>query len=142
MIRSALVALGLLATPAFAAEAPSLELFKSPDCHCCEAYADYLRAAGFDIAVKATPDLMGMSAAAGVPGGIEGCHLAFVGGYVVSGHVPADAIRRLLEEQPEVAGITLPGMPLGSPGMDGDKSEPFTIYAFGGESQPVVFAVE
>ena len=142
MIRSAMVTLGLLIMPVVAAATPSIELFKSPDCLCCEAYADYLRTAGFEIAVKATPDLMGMSAAAGIPAGLEGCHLAFVDGYIVSGHVPADVVRRLLEERPEVAGVTLPGMPLGSPGMDGEKSEPFTIYTFGGETPPVVFAVQ
>lgn len=141
MIKSGMLALGLLAAPAMAAENLNVELFKTPDCTCCEGYAEHLRRAGFTVTVKATPDLAGMTAVAGVPLGLEGCHLTFVDGYIVSGHVPIATVQRLLAERPDVAGITLPGMPLGSPGVDGERTEPFTMYAFG-DGAAEVFAVE
>ena len=82
-----------------------------------------------------------MSRKAGIARDFEGCHLAHIDGYVVSGHVPVSAIRRLLGERPAIKGITLPGMPLGSPGMGGAKQEPFTIYEIG-DGAPKVFAKE
>ena len=118
-----------------------MTLWKSPDCGCCEDYAAYLRDNGFTVAVHPTDDVIPMSRAAGIPDDFQGCHLAFVEGYVVSGHVPVEIVRRLLTERPAIAGVTLPGMPLGSPGMTGTKSEPFTIYAIGDDA-PRVYAVE
>lgn len=123
------------------ADAHAAELFKTPDCTCCDGYAEHLRAAGFEVMVKPTLDLAAMTAAAGVPPGLEGCHLVFIDGYVVSGHVPVAVVERLLSERPEIQGVTLPGMPMGSPGMPGEKSELFTVIAFGG-GVPSVFAVE
>ena len=140
-ITAGLMALGIVAAPSLAAEPPRVQLYKTPGCDCCEAYAEHLRAAGFEVAVEATPDLEGMTAAAGVPSGLEGCHLALVDGYAVSGHVPVPAVQRLLAERPDVAGITLPGMPAGSPGMGEDRAESLTTYAFG-DAAPVVFSVD
>jgi len=70
---------------------------------------------------------------------LEDCHTAFIGDYVMDGHVPVEAIKKLLAERAAIKGITLPGMPLGSPGMTGDKTEPFTIYAIGKDSTPSVY---
>ena len=81
--------------------------------------------------VQHTDDVILISRAAGIPDDFQGCHLAFVEDYVVSGHVPVEAVRRLLTERPAIAGITLPGMPMGAPGMTGDKAGPFTIYTIG-----------
>ncbi|MBN8907922.1 MAG: DUF411 domain-containing protein, partial [Rhodospirillales bacterium] len=83
-----------------------------------------------------TNDLAEISRNAGVPQDLEGCHTMFVGGYVVDGHVPAETIRKMLTEQPAIAGITLPGMPSGSPGMVGQKTETWTIYAVTKDSKP------
>ena len=116
-------------------------LYKHPQCGCCEDYADYLRDSGFTVSVKPTHDLDAMSREAGIPDDFQGCHLAFINDYVVSGHVPVDVVNRLLAERPEIKGVTLPGMPLGSPGMTGTKTEPFTIYEVG-EGTPKVYAVE
>lgn len=140
------VALAVAAALASLAPAPRVQagevvLHKTPGCGCCEAYADYLRDHGFTVTVKATHQLATMSRAAGIAGGFEGCHLAFVDGYAVSGHVPVGTINRLLAERPAIKGVTLPGMPVGSPGMPGPKSEPFTIYAVG-PGKPKVYAVE
>src|SRR5579863_1292152 len=108
-------------------------LYKNPECMCCEGYADYLRKNGFVVEVKPTNGLAEISRQAGVPGKLEGCHTMFVQGYpyVIDGHVPIEVVRKLLSEKPAIAGITLPGMPAGSPGMFGAKTEPFIIYAFG-----------
>ena len=98
------------AVPVMAQEAVTLG--KSPDCGCCEDYAAYLRQNGFAVEVQNTDDLIPMSQAAGIPERGQGCHLAFVEDYVVSGHVPVETLRRLLTERPAIAGITLPGMPM------------------------------
>jgi hypothetical protein len=111
-------------------------LYKNPQCSCCEGYAQYLEKNGFKIDVKPTNDLAEISRNAGVPEDLEGCHTMFVGGYVVDGHVPVDVIRKLLAEKPAIAGITLPGMPSGSPGMTGPKTETWTIYAVTKDGKP------
>lgn len=141
----ALFAAGLLlavVTPAAAQQAPgTVALYKNPQCGCCENYADYLREQGFTVTVTPTHDLVPMSSQAGIPEDFQGCHLAFIEGYAVSGHVPMSVIQRLLDERPAVKAITLPGMPMGSPGMGGVKEAPFTVYQVG-EGAPEVYAVE
>jgi hypothetical protein len=116
-------------------------LYKNPQCSCCEGYADYLRENGFEVTVKPTLDLPLMQRQYGVPEPLVGCHTTVVDGYVVEGHVPIGAVLRMLTERPAIKGISLPGMPAGSPGMFGEKAGPFTIYEFGG-GEPKVYAVE
>ena len=118
------------------------QLYKSPECECCEGYADYLRQNGFDVSIEATPDLYPMKQRLGVPGSLEGCHTTLIEGYVIEGHVPIAAIRRLLADRPVITGISLPDMPLGSPGMNGEKSEPFVILEITPDGGGWVFAVE
>jgi len=143
LLQAALLAASMLAISqaASAQVGTHVQLWKNPSCSCCEAYADYLRHNGFTVTVRETHQLAPMSRDAGIPQIFEGCHLAHIDGYIVSGHVPVSAIRRLLSERPRIKGITLPGMPFGSPGMGGAKHEPFTIYEIG-ESTPKVFARE
>lgn len=130
-------AFALLAIPTVAIAQPiSAILYKSPQCGCCEDYAAYLRDNGFKVDVKPTTDLAEISRKAGVPEKLEGCHATFIDGYVVEGHVPVKIIQKLLSERPAVAGITLPGMPAGSPGMGGSKTAPFTVYAVTKEGKP------
>ena len=121
------------------AEPVPVRLYKNPECGCCDGYADYLRLNDFAVTAKATHDLAGISRNAGIPAELQGCHTSFIGDYVVDGHVPVEAIRKLLAEHPAIKGITLPGMPEGSPGMYGKKSVPFTIYAIGQDGRPSVF---
>ena len=137
-------ALAILAAPLPAlAEPIHALLYKNPQCSCCEGYAAYLRQNGFEVEVKPSNDLAEISSKAGVPADLEGCHTTFIEGYVVDGHIPVDVIRKLLKEKPAIAGITLPGMPVGAPGMGGPKSAPFTIYAVSKDgSAPTVYAVE
>lgn len=118
-------------------------LYKNPQCGCCEGYADYLRQNGFEVEVKPTNDLTQISRKAGVPENFQGCHTMFIDGYVVDGHVPVDTVRKLLSERPDIAGVTLPGMPLGSPGMGGEKTAPFEIYAVTKDGKtPALYATE
>jgi len=135
-------ALLALSTPALAEPIHAI-LYKSPQCRCCESYAAYLRDNGFEVEVKPTNDLAEISRKAGVPEQMEGCHTMFIDGYVIDGHVPVDVVRKLLSAKPAIAGITLPGMPAGSPGMVGAKTEQFTIYAVTKDGKaPTVYATE
>ena len=137
-----LLVAGLLgAAPAIAGGSREAILYKQPQCGCCEAYADYLRTNGFAVTVEAREDLALIKQQHGVPSALEGCHTTVVDGYVVEGHVPIGTLLRLLKERPEIKGISLPGMPAGSPGMSGEKTAPFTIYEID-ESPPEVYAVE
>ena len=127
-------ALGL--TPA-AAEQLKATLFKQPYCGCCDGHADHLRQNGYDVTVQQTENLSSIKKRYGVPQEFEGCHTTIVGGYVVEGHVSANVVNRLLKERPAIRGISLPGMPDGSPGMKGEKTEPFVIYGFGDDGAKV-----
>ena len=126
-----LVSMAVASSPTRAEEPRNATLFKDPQCSCCEEYADYLRANGFDVKVVNTHDLAMMNEQHGVPAELQGCHVTMIDGYVVGGHVPVKVIKRLLSEKPAITGITLPGMPNGSPGMYGKKTEPFQIYEIG-----------
>ena len=120
-----------------------VKIFKNPECGCCDGYADYLRHHGFAVTSKPTNDLAAISQKAGVPPKYQGCHTMFIDSYVIDGHVPVEIVRKLLAERPAIAGITLPGMPLGSPGMGGSKEGPFTIYAITKDGAvPSVYATE
>ena len=141
----AIAALALLAgvahpIPGAAKESKGGIMYKKPQCHCCEAHATYLRQNGFEITVKSTHDLASINQNLGVPKRLEGCHTAIIDGYVVSGHVPAETMHRLLTERPAIKGISLAGMPQGSPGMSGNKAAPFTIYEISAAMK--VYAVE
>ena len=138
-----LAALGA-ASFAHAQDKPEATLYKNPQCGCCQDHAAYLRQHGYRVKEIATHDLEGLRLKHGVPEQLYGCHTILVGGYVVEGHVSAPIIDRLLRERPKIRGISLPGMPQGSPGMTGTKTEPFRIYeiAVSATSAPRVYAVE
>ena len=110
-------------------EGTKMTVYKSPHCDCCGQWVAYLRQRGMDVTVVEKEDMDPIKKMIGVPESLRSCHTALVGGYVVEGHVPISAIARMLREKPEIRGIALPGMPLGSPGMPGAKEEPFVIFA-------------
>src|SRR5713101_1535745 len=119
----------IISHPAPAAdESKRVTLYKNPSCECCEGYADHLRSNGFEVKVIPTHDLTLLGEKYGIPTGSEPCHISLVGGYVVGGHIPVEVVNRLLGEKPAITGINLPGMPAGTPGMSGKKTEPFRIY--------------
>lgn len=138
----ALLIVSAISLPALAAPIEAV-LYKDPNCGCCEGYAAYLRRNGFNVEVKPSLDVAEISRKAGVPAEYQGCHTMFVQGYVVDGHVPLAIVKKLLAERPAIAGVTLPGMPQGAPGMMGDKTEAFTVYAVAKDgAAPKVYAVE
>ena len=146
--RSLLIAVFLVATsgltlPAhsFADELRKATLYKNPQCGCCGEYAKYLGQNGFHVEVVETLDLPSVKREHGVPAALEGCHTTLVDGYVIEGHVPADIVQRLLREKPAIKGISLPGMPMGSPGMGGEKTAPLTVYEIS-DSPNQVYATE
>lgn len=113
---------------------PTIQVYKTPTCGCCTKWIDSLRAAGFKIEATDMPDLTALKAVNGVPAKLSSCHTALVSGYVIEGHVPADDLKRLLRERPAIAGLSVPGMPLGSPGMehrDPSRHEAYDVLAFG-----------
>ena len=116
-----------------------LTLYKNPQCGCCEGYADYLRDNGFKVKAISTNDLTEMGEKYGIPNDFQPCHISLTGGYVVGGHIPMEVIERLLSEKPKIVGITLPGMPTGTPGMPGNKPGPLDIYEIG-SGPPKVYA--
>lgn len=134
------------AAPGLAATRPAAVLYKNPQCSCCETYAQYLRTAGYEVTVTPSFDLTLIKRQNGVPEALDGCHTTLVGGYVVEGHVPVGAVNRLLDERPTIKGISVPGMPAGSPGMFGEKAGPLTVYEIATDAAsgaaPKVFAVE
>jgi hypothetical protein len=137
------VSAAMLALPVAARAAPKhVTLFKNPQCDCCEGYAKYLRQNGFTVETTPTNDLASMSRRAGVPEGLDGCHISLIEGYVVEGHVPVAAIHKLLAEQPPFMAITLPGMPEGSPGMGGKKRATFTVYAVTADGEASIYLTE
>jgi hypothetical protein len=131
-----------LASPSVrAADDKHVTLYKDPQCGCCEGYADYLRASAFEVDIIPTHDLPLLYEKYSIASELEPCHLSLVGGYVVGGHVPVEIVSRLLAEKPAITGVTLPGMPMGSPGMSGRKTAPFTIYEISKGSQKIYAVV-
>ena len=139
---AALAALIATPMPAFAATINAV-MYKNPSCSCCETYAAYLEQNGFKVELKPTNDLAQVSAGLGVPAQLQGCHSVVIGDYVVDGFVPVDLIKKMLADRPEITGIAMAGMPMGSPGMGGEKTESWTIYAFTKDGgAPTVYAVQ
>ncbi len=119
-------------TVAEASEKSEMQVFKSPWCNCCEDWTRAMRAAGFDAQTTDLEDLDPIKKQAGVPGDLEGCHTAVIDGYVLEGHVPAVAVKKLLARRPQVRGLAVPGMPLGATGMGDDPKARYSVFAFGG----------
>lgn len=111
------------------ARLPLVVVHKSPTCGCCTVWAEHMRTAGFPVEVRDVDNLEPVKSRVGIPFGKGSCHTAEVGGYFVEGHVPAADVKRLLAEKPEAKGLVLPGMPLGSPGMEtpDGRVQPYTV---------------
>ena len=129
----------LLVAPAFAQapanaspvdnSLPLVTVHKSPYCGCCKLWIEHMRAEGFEVKVVETEDLGPVKARVGIPPAKGSCHTAEVDGYFVEGHVPAQDVKRLLTERPQARGLTVPGMPIGSPGMEAPdgRVQPYTV---------------
>ena len=137
--RSALVIIAAASLPfaASAADRPMVTVHKDPNCGCCSGWVEHLQKAEFPVKAIDTPRLAAVRARLGVPGDLSACHTAEVAGYVVEGHVPAVALVRLLAEKPDALGLAVPGMPIGSPGMEGGEPETYDVIMFGNSGRRV-----
>ncbi|MBI4520160.1 MAG: DUF411 domain-containing protein [Gemmatimonadetes bacterium] len=119
-----------------------MRVYKTPTCGCCSGWIDHLREHGYEVATEDMDDLTPVKVAQGVPARLQTCHTATVAGYVIEGHVPADVIQRLLEERPDLVGLAVPGMPIGSPGMEvpGQRGDPYEVIGFRRDGSTVVYA--
>jgi hypothetical protein len=120
---------------------PTLELWKMRGCSCCAGWAKHFEAAGFATKIQEVDDVGTVRADLGVPADLGGCHTSRVEGYIIEGHVPVAAVERLLADRPAILGLAVPGMPLGSPGMEieGEPAEPFEVFAFSADGSRYVF---
>ncbi len=121
-----------LAGKAAAETLPKMTVTRDPNCGCCGNWVEHIKAAGFPVDVIQVDDVLPLKARLGVPEALMSCHTAEIGGYVIEGHVPAEAVKRLLIERPKAIGIAVPGMPVGSPGMEvpGQAPQTYEIAIF------------
>jgi hypothetical protein len=133
--------LAFVVSPSSASSNPAMLAYRNPGCGCCEKWAALMTESGLQVTMLDDPDLDKRRAEAGVPAELAGCHTAFMGDYIIEGHVPAEDIIRLLAESPAVRGIAVPGMPIGSPGMEsGDRNDAYDVLAFKADGTWSVFA--
>ncbi|MFV0409314.1 MAG: DUF411 domain-containing protein [Paracoccus sp. (in: a-proteobacteria)] len=119
---------------ALAGDMPPMTVHKDPNCGCCTAWTDLAEEAGYKVNVITDEDMAALKERLHVPAALQSCHTVEVGGYVAEGHVPLEALARLLEERPDVQGIAVPGMPAGSPGMGDDPDARYDVVLWGGEA--------
>lgn len=122
------------------AGAAEVMVYKSMNCGCCADWVNHMRSNGFDVKTKDVEDVSPYKTRYGVPAELQSCHTAIVNGYVIEGHVPAKDIKRLLEEKPKITGLAVPGMPIGSPGMEGPVQQPYEVKAFDKAGNRSVYA--
>lgn len=146
--RALLLALGALPLAGLAqgarkAQKTLVEVWKDPNCGCCQDWVTHLQASGFAVKVNGGGNAA-MRAKLGMPADLGSCHTALVGGYAIEGHVPAREIHRLLKERPDAVGLSVPGMPVGSPGMDGEayggRRDPYDVLLVARSGPPRVYA--
>lgn len=128
-------------TPANSAEPVEITVYKSPTCGCCKGWVDHLRTEGFHVITHDNQNMAPIKKAAGIPDNLQSCHTALAGGYAIEGHVPAADIKKLLKTRPNIAGLTAPGMPMKSPGMQADHLPPkdYDVLAFSENGKTTVF---
>jgi hypothetical protein len=123
-----------------AADLPPVTVYKDPNCGCCSKWVDHMRAAGFTVKTIDTSDVGSVKQEYNIGPELQSCHTAIVGAYALEGHVPADVVKKLLAEKPTVAGLAVPGMPMGSPGMEGATRERYDILTFDRAGRTTIYA--
>jgi hypothetical protein len=121
-------------TLAQAGEDTTITVYKSPWCGCCEVWTDAMAAAGYKVVIEDMEDLAPIKKQAGIPDDLQACHTAVTGGahkYIIEGHVPLEAVEKMMTERPDIRGIAVPGMPQGSLGMGHDPDAQYTVFALG-----------
>ena len=129
-----------ISPPEAAAKKPIITVYKDPGCGCCKSWIEHLIKHGYRVDAKDTPGMTEIKRTLGVPTGLAACHTAMVNGYLIEGHVPAADIDRLLAQKPRVAGLAVPGMPMGSPGMEGGAAQRYQVLTFDKSGKTTVFA--
>jgi len=122
------------------ANKPTITVYKDPSCGCCKKWIEHLVKNGYRVEAKDTPNMTEIKRTLGVPGALTACHTAVVNGYLIEGHVPAADIDRLLEQKPRIAGLAVPGMPAGSPGMEGMGTQRYQVLTFDKNGKTRVYA--
>ena len=117
-----------------------ITVYKDPGCGCCKNWIEHLVKHGYAVDAKDTPAMAEVKRTLGVPEALTSCHTAVVNGYLIEGHVPAADIAKLLKEKPKVAGLAVPGMPMGSPGMEGPRQQHYQVLSFDKNGKTKVFA--
>jgi len=140
--RSLILSLAAVAAlPAARARAAAPVFYRNPGCGCCHAWTERMADAGLPVAMEDEADLAALSARLGIPAGLEGCHVGEIDGYVISGHVPPEDIKRLLADKPAARGLVVPGMPVGSPGMEmGEQKDRYDVLLLARDGTTTVFA--
>lgn len=134
------VAALLYNVPGKQAVASEVVVYKSPTCGCCNEWVSHLRSNGFTVSTRDRPNMQPIKQEFGVQPGLQSCHTAVVDGYFIEGHVPANDIKRLLSEKPAISGLSVPGMPMGSPGMEGHRNDNYAVLAVESDSSTSVYA--
>jgi len=119
---------------------PVITVYKDASCGCCKSWIEHLIKHGYRVDAKDSPDMTEIKRSLGVPEGLTACHTAVVNGYLIEGHVPAADIARLLKTKPKVAGLAVPGMPMGSPGMEGLRTQHYQVLSFDKAGKTRIFA--
>ena len=120
-------------------DAQTITVYKSPTCGCCKNWIAHLEDNGFKVIARDTRNMDSVKREQGVPASMASCHTALVDGYIIEGHVPATAIKRLLKEKPAVAGLAVPGMPMGSPGMEGPRKDRYNALMFNRSGDAAIY---
>jgi hypothetical protein len=127
-MKKTILSLMLITSSIFAMEGKTMTVYKSPSCGCCSKWIDIMKSKGFKVDVIETNEVNNIKQKAGLQAGQTSCHTAFVDGYVIEGHVDYSAVKKMLVEKPNILGITVPGMPIGSPGMEqGNTKQAYNI---------------
>ncbi len=137
---SALIAATFLSASPYSFAGEEITVYKSPTCGCCVGWVDYLRDNGFDVKTHDIPDLHDIKQEYGITPELQSCHTAVIGDYVIEGHVPVSDIQRLMDERPDIVGLSAPGMPSLSPGMNSIVPKNYDVLQFGPEGEARVFS--
>jgi hypothetical protein len=139
---AALTGVGVLAARPAGAMPPAtrITVYKDPNCGCCSAWNTAMQKAGFAVDVRDTPGIASVKSSLGVPQDLASCHTGVAGGYLFEGHVPPDLVAKVLRERPALVGLFVPGMPAGSPGMEGPSPERYDVVALGRDQRRSVYA--
>jgi hypothetical protein len=134
------VASAQMPSDAVTASADTIEVWKDPNCGCCKSWVEHMRKHGFTVIAHDTADMTPVKQRNKVGADLASCHTGVIRGYTIEGHVPADLVRKMLDEKPAIAGLAVPGMPMGSPGMEGGRADKYDVIAFTADGGRKVYA--